>query len=220
MRVRRQCPPPPPSLRTGISRLPALREGQVVLADLVVLGEVGVIIVLAVPLGEGRDLGAQCHGRLERQLERLAVHDRQCPRQPQRHRVGLRVGRQAEVGAAPGEHLALGLELHVDLQSDDDLVVHVSSPCLRRVPASRSSLPRPRWAGIRRLTSSKFRVHSRRRPPVFLTDPWSIQEILTDRLEDARIPLSCRPAFLTIGPEISKRIRWSPLSSCAETTIV
>ena len=64
------------------------------------------------------------HGRLQGQVKRLAVHHRQRAGQAERDRVGLRVGRQTEVGAAPREHLALGLKLNVDFQADDDFVVH------------------------------------------------------------------------------------------------
>ena len=50
----------------GIADLqPAVvRERQVVLADLIALGQVGIVVVLAVPLGERRDLAVQRHGRL------------------------------------------------------------------------------------------------------------------------------------------------------------
>ena len=66
----------------------------------------------------------QRDGRLERQLERLAIHDRQRAGQAQRDRVRLGIRRQPELRAAPREHLALGLELNVDFQADDDFVVH------------------------------------------------------------------------------------------------
>ena len=112
-------------LAEGDLQMASLGEGEVVLADLVVLGKVWVVVVLAIPLGEFGDLRVQRHGRLERQLEGLAIHGRERPGQAQRDGVGLRIGGQAELGTAPGEHLALGLELHVDLQADDDFVVHV-----------------------------------------------------------------------------------------------
>ena len=111
-------------LAHGDLQMAAARKRQVVLADLIVLGQVGIVVVLAVPLGKRRDLGMQRHGRLQGQVERLAVHHRQRAGQAERDRVGLRVGRQAEVGAAPREHLALGLKLNVDFQADDDFVVH------------------------------------------------------------------------------------------------
>ena len=66
----------------------------------------------------------QRDGRLQRQLERLAIHDRQRAGQAQRHRIGLGIRRQPELGAAPREHLALGLELNVNLEADDDVVIH------------------------------------------------------------------------------------------------
>ena len=111
---------------------PAGAEREVVLADLVVLGQVGIVVVLPVPLGEAGDLGMERDRRLERQLERLAVHDRQGPRHPERDRVGLRVGRQPELGPARREHLALGGELDVDFEADDDRIVHVSAGLVAR----------------------------------------------------------------------------------------
>ena len=59
----------------------ASRKRQVVLADLIVFGQVRIVVVLPVPLGERRDLGVQAHRRFERQLKCLAVHHRQRARQ-------------------------------------------------------------------------------------------------------------------------------------------
>jgi len=114
----------PAVLPLGDRDPPPMRERQVILADLVVLRQIGVVVVLAVPLGERSNFGMQRDGRLERQLERLAVHDRQRPGQAQRHRIRLGIRRQPELGTAPREHLALGLELNVNLEADDDVVVH------------------------------------------------------------------------------------------------
>ena len=63
-RVSRQRPPPAAVLPGGDLDPAAPGERQVVLADLIVLGQVGIVVVLAVPLGERRDLGMQRHGRL------------------------------------------------------------------------------------------------------------------------------------------------------------
>ena len=114
-------------LAHGDFEVTAPRKRQVVLADLIVLGQVGIVVVLAVPLGKRSDLGVQRHGRLQGQVKRLAVHHRQRAGQAERDRVGLRIGRQTEVGAAPREHLALGLKLNVDFQADDDFVVHYTT---------------------------------------------------------------------------------------------
>ncbi len=95
-------------------------QRQVVLADLVALGQVRVVIVLAVPLGEAGDLAVQGQGRLDGKLDRAAIHHRQRARHADAHRAGLRIGRGAEPRAARAEHLARGQELHVDFQADDD----------------------------------------------------------------------------------------------------
>ena len=68
-------------------------QRQVVLADLVALGQVGIVVVLAVPLGEAGDLAVQGQGRLDGKLDRAAVHHRQRARHADAHRAGLRVGR-------------------------------------------------------------------------------------------------------------------------------
>src|SRR5262249_2192264 len=69
---------------TGINFEPAVvTEGQVVLSNLVVLRQVRVVVVLAVPLGEASNAsGVVCNLAVESQrrpqgeLERLLVHDR------------------------------------------------------------------------------------------------------------------------------------------------
>jgi hypothetical protein len=102
---------------------PALaRKGEVVLADLKALGQVRVVVVLAVPLGEGGDLAVEGHGRPQRQLEGPAVHHRQHAGHADADRAGLRIGRGAEPRAAPAEQLAGREELDVDLQADDQVV--------------------------------------------------------------------------------------------------
>jgi hypothetical protein len=67
--------PTPPAARAVLLRRdlePAAgAERQVILADLIVLGQVGIIVVLAVPLGERRDLGMERDGGLQSQFERL-----------------------------------------------------------------------------------------------------------------------------------------------------
>ena len=52
--------------------------------------------------------------------ERLAIHHRQRAGHADAHRTGLRIRRLAELRAAPAEHLALGEQLHVNFQADDD----------------------------------------------------------------------------------------------------
>ena len=82
-------------LALGIADLqPAVvAQRQVVLAGLVALGQVGIVVVLAVPLGEAGDLAVQGQGRLDRKLDRAAVHHRQRARHADAHGAGLRIGR-------------------------------------------------------------------------------------------------------------------------------
>ena len=97
-------------------------EGEVVLADLVVLGQVGIEVVLAVPLGERGDVAAQGQGGAQGQLEGPAVQHGQRAGQAQAHRAGRAVGRQAERGRAAAEELGPRQQLDVRLQADDGLV--------------------------------------------------------------------------------------------------
>src|SRR5262249_34488343 len=88
---------------TACSRLDlevsVVAEGQIILADLVVLGQVGVVVVLAVPLGKGSDIAVEGQGCPEGQVEGPPVHDWQNAGQADAHRAGGRVGRQTESGA-------------------------------------------------------------------------------------------------------------------------
>ena len=106
---------------------PALRaEGQVVLADLIALGQVGIVVLLAVPLGERRDRAVEGQARLEGQLERVAVHHGQAAGQAQADRTRLHVRlRRVEAVAAAAEELRLREKLDVDFQADDRRVIHV-----------------------------------------------------------------------------------------------
>jgi hypothetical protein len=57
-------------------------ERQIVLADLIILGQVGIVVVLAVPFRERSDLAIEGQRRLEGQVERPAIHDGQRAGQP------------------------------------------------------------------------------------------------------------------------------------------
>ena len=105
-------------------------ERLVVLADLVALREVGIEVVLAVPLRELGDVAAQGESRADGQPDRLAVEHRQCAGQAHDHRVDLRVRIGAVVVGAGGEALRLRLELEVHLHADEHLrrVAHHASP--------------------------------------------------------------------------------------------
>ena len=108
----------------GLERQAAERgERQIVLADLIALGQVRIEVVLAVPAGRRR------HRRIDRQagrqhvLDGPPVDDRQGARQAEADRAHVAVRRRAVVGRrAAAEHLRRGLQLAVDLDPDDRLV--------------------------------------------------------------------------------------------------
>jgi hypothetical protein len=79
----------------------ALHHRDLVLADLVALGQVGVEVVLAREDRQRRHLGAHRQAEADGALDRAAVHHRQRAGQRQVDRAGLRVGRGAEGGGAP-----------------------------------------------------------------------------------------------------------------------
>ncbi len=133
------------SLGIADFQIAVVRKRQIVLADLIALGQVGIVIILAVPLGERRDLAIQRHGRLQRQFERLAIHHRQRAGHADADRARLRVRRRAELRAAPAEQLALGEQLHVHFQADDggvgSVIVDALLSLQRRFAACASRWP-------------------------------------------------------------------------------
>ncbi len=109
---------------------PVGRERQLVLADLVALGQVRVEVVLAVParhLGRGRLDG---HAGGQHVSHGLTVDHRQRAGQPQADWAGVGVGGGvADVIGAAAEHLRRGPQLHVDLDADDGLEDHLGRGC-------------------------------------------------------------------------------------------
>jgi hypothetical protein len=104
--------------------LAALHDGQLVLADLVALRQVGIEVVLA--REDGAAIDASLHGEAETDgvLHCGAVHYRQRSGQGKIHCRSVRVGRGAKIGGRPGEDLAARGKLRVRLDADDDLPGH------------------------------------------------------------------------------------------------
>lgn len=92
------------------------------MGNLIVLRGVGIKIVFAVPLADGRDLAAEEEAGLDDGIERSLVHDRQRPRECEDDGVGERVGFMPVAGGDTGKHLGLSLDLDVDFQTDDGFV--------------------------------------------------------------------------------------------------
>ena len=102
---------------------PVARERDVVLGDLVALGQVGIEVVLAVEDGARRDVAVERQRDHQTEVHGLRVRDRERARVAQADRAGVRVGRVAEGQRATAEHLRARGELHVDLQPDHGLVL-------------------------------------------------------------------------------------------------
>ena len=115
-----------PGLPADLDLQPAVvAQRQVVLGDLVAFGEVGVGIVLAIPLGEFGDLAVEGQGGHDGVFDRLAVDDRQHPWHAQADGADVGVGRRGGVvGAAAAEHLGVGQQLNMDFNADDGFVLH------------------------------------------------------------------------------------------------
>src|SRR4029077_7059647 len=121
-------------LATKLELQPAVaRQRHVVLRDLIPLGKVRIEVVLAVELGERRDLAVQGHRGPHRVLDRLPVDHREHARQAEADRTCIAVGRLVRiVRAARAEHLAACEQLRVHLQTDHDLVALEVGLTLRR----------------------------------------------------------------------------------------
>ena len=113
---------PDPDRATADRELAVEAHGQVVLTDLVALGQVGIHVVLAVELGVARDLAAQRERRLEARLDRGLVGHRQHARESEADLADVGVRRVAELpDRAAAEHLGARPRLDVNLHTDDDL---------------------------------------------------------------------------------------------------
>ena len=99
-------------------------DRDLVLADLVALGQVRVEVILAREHRAPVDVRADREPEADRVRHRRSVYHRQHPRQGDVHRRSLRVGRRAERGRRAREHLAAGQQLRVGLDAHDDLPGH------------------------------------------------------------------------------------------------
>ncbi len=102
-----------------ISRKPSAQIGKIELADLISLGKIRIEVLFAIPLGHRRNRTVQGQSGADRKFNGLFVHHRQGAGKSKADRADLRVGRCAELRAASAEQFRLGLELNVDLETDD-----------------------------------------------------------------------------------------------------
>ncbi len=102
---------------------PVPAERQLILADLVAFGQVGVVVILAGEQSVFGDGAVQRQPGQDRLLHGRAVDHRQHARQRHAYRANMRVGRRGRVvSAASAEHFGLRLKLGVDFQADDGFV--------------------------------------------------------------------------------------------------
>jgi hypothetical protein len=97
-------------------------EWEIVLGDLVVFWEVGVVVGLAVPLGEGGDLAAECEADLDGVFDGAFVDDGEHAGQAEDLGVNEGVWGLAEGVGGGGEHFGPGGELDVDFQANQDFI--------------------------------------------------------------------------------------------------
>ena len=98
-------------------------DREILLSELVVLRIIRVEIVLTVPGAALRDLRAHDEAEEDGLLDRLAVHHRQRAGEAEDDGVDLLVGLLAEAPGGRREDLGAGMQLHMDLEADDDFPI-------------------------------------------------------------------------------------------------
>ena len=126
-------------------QVPADAQRQVILADLVRFGQVGIEIILSVLLGVTRNRAARRQPCQHRVMHHLPIEHRQRAGKAHTDRAALRVRRCAEGRRAGAEDFGLRFQLHMNLQADDHFVSvhhlpsHYSVASLQISPSASSS---------------------------------------------------------------------------------
>ena len=102
--------------------MPLRDKGKSVLRDLIALQQVGIVVILAVELGELGDFAVEsksCHdGRFDRGL----IDDRESPRHTEADRADVCVRKGPKnIRGTTAEHLGFGEDLGVNFEADDRL---------------------------------------------------------------------------------------------------
>ena len=105
-----------------------LGNGQVVLGGLPVLGQVGVVVVLAVKLAVLVDFAVGGKPRLDAELHHPLVHRGQHAGHAKAHRTHMGVLVCAKTGGAAAENLGLGLQFAMYFQADYGFILHQLLP--------------------------------------------------------------------------------------------
>ena len=105
-------------------------DREVELGDLVVLRIVGVKIVFPVKPAVLIDFTVHCQPHRQSVFHHLPVEDGKRTRHSGADRTGVGIGRSAKLRGAGTENLRFRGKLHMDLQSDDCLILSAHLLCL------------------------------------------------------------------------------------------
>ena len=108
--------------------MPVMREGQIELADLVGLGQVGVEVILTVEFVVLVDAAVQGEACADGILHDLAVEHRKGSGHTGADRAAVGIRRTSEFGGAGTEDLGLGGKLDMHLKTHDNFPFHLTSP--------------------------------------------------------------------------------------------
>jgi len=100
-----------------------LGQRLIELRDLVALGQVGIEVIFAGEDGALADLAVDCQRGQRGKLDRFGVEHRQGAGQAETDRADVGIGLRAEVIGATAKGLGGGEQLHMDLETDDGLVL-------------------------------------------------------------------------------------------------
>ena len=103
---------------------------QLVLTDLITLGQIGVEVVFAREYRTPGDVAAHREPEANRPLDRTLVEHRQHTGQCNVDAAGLRVRPRAKCNGGARENFRLSRELSVGFQPDDDFPFHTIFPKL------------------------------------------------------------------------------------------
>ena len=119
------------AVRQANRQTAARDDRQLVLADLVALGQVGIEVILAREHRAWRNLRVEGEAKPDGHVHRGPIEHGQDAWQAEVDRASLRVGRGAVGGGGARENLAERCELDVDLEPDDGFPTHVRGGCAR-----------------------------------------------------------------------------------------
>lgn len=99
-------------------------EWKVHLGGLVVFWHVGVEVIFAIPLGDGRGATIEHEASEEGLLDGGLIENRQSPREAEAGGADIGIGFVAEGGGTGAEHFGVRFDLTVNFKSDGGNILH------------------------------------------------------------------------------------------------